>query len=74
VSQRTSEPLVGKWALHGLERTAAYRMAQDLDIPFTHVHDTLGHRYRSTTQIHLNPRHPRTAGDGVSLSGPSLVL
>lgn len=42
--------------LHGLRHTAAYRMAQDPQLPLTDVQSVLGHALLSTTQIYLTPR------------------
>ena len=42
--------------LHALRHTAAYRMAQDPDLPLTDVQFVLGHALLTTTQIYLTPR------------------
>jgi integrase len=42
--------------LHSLRHTAAYRMAEDPDLPLTDVQSVLGHAQLSTTQIYLTPR------------------
>jgi site-specific recombinase XerD len=42
--------------LHSLRHTAAYRMAQDPQLPLTDVQLVLGHAQLSTTQIYLTPR------------------
>ncbi|MGH3446925.1 MAG: tyrosine-type recombinase/integrase [Nocardioidaceae bacterium] len=42
--------------LHGLRHTAAYRMAEDPELPLTDVQFVLGHALLTTTQIYLNPR------------------
>lgn len=42
--------------LHALRHTAAYRMAEDPDLPLTDVQFVLGHALLSTTQIYLTPR------------------
>jgi site-specific recombinase XerD len=42
--------------LHALRHTAAYRMAQDPQLPLTDVQFVLGHAQLSTTQLYLNPR------------------
>lgn len=42
--------------LHSLRHTAAYRMAQDPQLPLTDVQAVLGHALLSTTQIYLTPR------------------
>lgn len=42
--------------LHALRHTAAYRMAQDPQLPLTDVQSVLGHALLSTTQIYLTPR------------------
>ncbi|MEV6471557.1 site-specific integrase [Streptomyces sp. NPDC051657] len=52
---RANEVLGANWTLHDLRHTAAYRMAQDPDMPLTHVQWILAHKYLSTTQLYLNP-------------------
>ncbi len=42
--------------LHALRHTAAYRMAEDPDLPITDVQYVLGHAQLSTTQIYTSPR------------------
>ena len=42
--------------LHSLRHTAAYRMAEDPDLPLTDVQVVLGHAQLTTTQIYLTPR------------------
>jgi site-specific recombinase XerD len=42
--------------LHALRHTAAYRMAQDPELPLTDVQLVLGHTQLTTTQIYLTPR------------------
>jgi site-specific recombinase XerD len=42
--------------LHALRHTAAYRMAQDPDLPLTDVQFVMGHALLTTTQIYLTPR------------------
>ncbi len=42
--------------LHSLRHTAAYRMAEDPQVPLTDVQLVLGHAQLSTTQIYLTPR------------------
>lgn len=42
--------------LHSLRHTAAYRMAEDPDLPLTDVQFVLGHAQLGTTQIYLTPR------------------
>jgi site-specific recombinase XerD len=42
--------------LHALRHTAAYRMAEDPQLPLTDVQFVLGHAQLSTTQLYLNPR------------------
>ena len=42
--------------LHGLRHTAAYRMAEDPDLPLTDVQFVLGHALLTTTQLYLTPR------------------
>ena len=42
--------------LHALRHTAAYRMAEDPELPLTDVQFVLGHAQLSTTQLYLTPR------------------
>ena len=42
--------------LHSLRHTAAYRMAEDPDLPLTDVQLVLGHALLTTTQLYLTPR------------------
>ena len=42
--------------LHALRHTAAYRMAEDPELPLSDVQFVLGHALLSTTQIYLTPR------------------
>lgn len=42
--------------LHALRHTAAYRMAEDPDLPLTDVQFVLGHALLTTTQLYLTPR------------------
>lgn len=42
--------------LHSLRHTAAYRMAEDPELPLTDVQHVLGHALLSTTQLYLTPR------------------
>jgi site-specific recombinase XerD len=42
--------------LHALRHTAAYRMAQDPELPLTDVQLVLGHAQLASTQIYLTPR------------------
>ena len=42
--------------LHALRHTAAFRMAEDPDLPLTDVQFVLGHAQLATTQIYLTPR------------------
>jgi integrase len=42
--------------LHALRHTAAYRMAEDPELPLTDVEFVLGHALLSTTQLYLTPR------------------
>jgi integrase len=42
--------------LHALRHTAAYRMAEDPNLPLTDVQFVLGHAHLATTQIYLTPR------------------
>src|SRR5262249_62353159 len=42
--------------LHSLRHTAAYRMAEDPELPLTDVQYVLGHAQLTTTQLYLTPR------------------
>jgi integrase len=42
--------------LHALRHTAAYRMAEDPQLPLTDVQFVLGHALLTTTQLYLSPR------------------
>lgn len=42
--------------LHALRHTAAYRMAEDPELPLTDVQSVLGHALLTTTQLYLTPR------------------
>jgi site-specific recombinase XerD len=42
--------------LHALRHTAAYRMAEDPELPLTDVQFVLGHALLTTTQLYLSPR------------------
>jgi site-specific recombinase XerD len=42
--------------LHALRHTAAYRMAEDPELPLTDVQHVLGHAQLTTTQIYIAPR------------------
>jgi integrase len=42
--------------LHALRHTAAYRMAEDPELPLTDVQLVLGHAQLTTTQLYLTPR------------------
>jgi len=48
--------------LHALRHTAAYRMAQDPELPLTDVQFVLGHALLTTTQIYLTPRKEDLVG------------
>ena len=52
---RAAAGLGANWTLHDLRHTAAYRMAQDPDMPLTDVQWVLGHAHLSTTQIYTSP-------------------
>lgn len=52
---RAGESLGGRWTLHDLRHTAAYRMARDPLMPLTDVQWVLGHAQLSTTQLYINP-------------------
>jgi site-specific recombinase XerD len=42
--------------LHALRHTAAYRMAEDPELPLTDVQFVIGHALLTTTQLYLTPR------------------
>jgi site-specific recombinase XerD len=52
---RANESLGANWSLHDLRHSAAYRMAQDPDMPITDVQWILGHAHLTTTQIYVMP-------------------
>jgi integrase len=52
---RANEALGANWSLHDLRHTAAYRMAQDPQLPLTDVQWVLGHAQLTTTQIYVSP-------------------
>jgi len=54
--ERVNERAGTSATLHSLRHTAAYRMAQDPDLPLTDVQFVLGHAQLTTTQIYLTPR------------------
>ena len=49
---RAGAALGGRWRLHDLRHTAAYRMARDPAMPLTDVQWVLGHTHLSTTQLY----------------------
>jgi site-specific recombinase XerD len=49
---RAGAGLGGRWRLHDLRHTAAYRMARDPAMPLTDVQWVLGHAHLSTTQLY----------------------
>ncbi|MBZ9597167.1 site-specific integrase [Streptomyces erythrochromogenes] len=50
---RANDLLGSNWTLHDLRHTAAFRMAEDPDMPLTHVQWVLGHAHLSTTEIYV---------------------
>lgn len=54
--ERVNERAGTSATLHSLRHTAAYRMAEDPDLPLTDVQFVLGHAQLTTTQIYLTPR------------------
>lgn len=52
---RANAVLGANWSLHDLRHTAAYRMAQDPEMPLTDVQWVLGHAHLTTTQIYTSP-------------------
>jgi site-specific recombinase XerD len=54
--ERVGQAAGSSATLHALRHTAAYRMAEDPNLPLTDVQLVLGHAALSTTQIYLTPR------------------
>jgi integrase len=54
--ERAGQAAGSSATLHGLRHTAAYRMAEDPQLPLTDVQFVLGHAQLTTTQIYLTPR------------------
>jgi site-specific recombinase XerD len=54
--QRAGHAAGSTATLHALRHTAAYRMAEDPELPLTDVQFVLGHALLTTTQIYLTPR------------------
>ncbi|MEV4112447.1 tyrosine-type recombinase/integrase [Nonomuraea sp. NPDC049695] len=52
---RAQEALGSDWTIHDLRHTAAWRMAQDPNMPITDVQWILGHASLSTTQLYTLP-------------------
>ncbi|MFD6355125.1 tyrosine-type recombinase/integrase [Nocardia tengchongensis] len=52
---RAQSQLQSNWTLHDLRHTAAWRMAQDPNMPLTDVQWVLGHESLSTTQRYTTP-------------------
>ncbi|MFF1715547.1 tyrosine-type recombinase/integrase [Streptomyces sp. NPDC058268] len=50
---RANDLLGSNWTLHDLRHTAAFRMAEDPNMPLTHVQWVLGHAHLSTTEIYV---------------------
>ncbi|MFF0867690.1 tyrosine-type recombinase/integrase [Nonomuraea sp. NPDC003560] len=53
--RRAQELLGSNWTLHDLRHTAAWRMAQDPEMPLTDVQQILGHAHLTTTQLYTTP-------------------
>ena len=53
--ERVNASLGTNWTLHDLRHTAAHRMANDPQMPLTHVQWILGHAKPSTTAIYTLP-------------------
>ncbi|MBF6439573.1 tyrosine-type recombinase/integrase [Nocardia cyriacigeorgica] len=53
--ERLNARLDTEWTLHSLRHTAAYRMANDPDMPLTDVQWVLGHAHLTTTQKYTTP-------------------
>ncbi len=54
--ERAAEAAGSSATLHALRHTAAYRMAQDPNLPLTDVQFVMGHALITTTQLYLTPR------------------
>jgi site-specific recombinase XerD len=54
--ERAAQAAGSSATLHALRHTAAYRMAEDPELPLTDVQLILGHSQLTTTQIYLTPR------------------
>jgi site-specific recombinase XerD len=54
--ERAGQAAGSSATLHALRHTAAYRMAEDPQLPLTDVQFVLGHAQLTTTQIYLTPR------------------
>ncbi|WP_261565770.1 tyrosine-type recombinase/integrase [Frankia gtarii] len=54
--ERAADAAGSMATLHALRHTAAYRMAEDPELPLTDVQFVLGHALLTTTQIYLTPR------------------
>lgn len=54
--ERVSDAAGTTATLHALRHTAAYRMAEDPELPLTDVQFVMGHAQLATTQIYLTPR------------------
>jgi integrase len=78
---RANVALGANWTLHDLRHTAAYRMAQDPEMPLVDVQWVLGHAHLQTTQTYLRPSagdvvaavraHYARRGDKAAAPGPS---
>ncbi|WP_238592765.1 tyrosine-type recombinase/integrase [Rhodococcus sp. YH3-3] len=54
--ERAGQRVGSTATLHALRHTAAYRMAEDPQLPLTDVQFVLGHTQLTSTQIYLTPR------------------
>jgi site-specific recombinase XerD len=54
--ERAAQAAGSTATLHALRHTAAYRMAEDPQLPLTDVQFVLGHALLTTTQLYVNPR------------------
>ncbi|MFD9664869.1 tyrosine-type recombinase/integrase [Rhodococcus sp. NPDC059968] len=54
--ERAAQRAGSSATLHALRHTAAYRMAEDPQLPLTDVQYVLGHAQLASTQIYLTPR------------------
>ncbi|MFG2713007.1 tyrosine-type recombinase/integrase [Streptomyces goshikiensis] len=63
---RAQELLGSNWTLHDLRHTAAWRMAQDPEMPLTDVQFILDHASLSTTQLYTTPTQEEVIAHAVA--------